>query len=119
MRKRRAPVNPDRMPFLMYITLLHLVGWHSALEQAFDIGLGVFTILRMRDGLKIGRQQFHFGIAEQLTKGMVDLKPAPLFRNERHSNRRIVEGAAKALLAIPGRQPRVPVLLGQKSTAFV
>ncbi len=113
-RERDAPVHPDLVPVLVDVALLHLRGGGAALEQLADVGERGAQIVRVRDGQEVGRQQLRLRVAENLAQAAVDLKPAPLGRDERHADGRVVEGAAEALRRVARVAPaRVLRLRGE------
>jgi hypothetical protein len=83
----------------MRVARLNLGHVQITVEQLVDIRQVPFDILRVRDPLKIRRQEFLLGVAEDFAERAINLHPVAVNRDKCHP-RRMVEGTAKALFAL-------------------
>ena len=95
-----AQNDPDFVSALVNVAFLHLVRADFPREEPPQLAEVGGEVVGMGDRLEVDRQQFFLGIADDLAEGLIDLKPAALQRHQGHADRRVVEGAAEALLAL-------------------
>ena len=86
------------LPRLRQVTLLHRVGVDLAGEQTLaEREMGV-EVVGVRDLLERHLQELLGGIADEVAERPVDLEPAPVERDERHADRRVLERCLELLL---------------------
>lgn len=97
--QRRAQESPDRMPVLMNVALLDLVGFVIPSQhppQVDEVRCHVFRMGHIREGLG---EQLLLPEAHDAAEGTVDLQETAVDAHERHTDRSILKGALEPLLA--------------------
>jgi hypothetical protein len=98
--ERDAEQDPDDAAVLAEVPLLHPVARPLAGDRLLQVGEVGVEIVGMRDVLERQVEQLVLGVADDLAEGGVHLDEAPVRADERHPDRRRVEGAAEALVRL-------------------
>ena len=77
-----------------------LVGARLAGQQSLRLAADRRALVRVDDGLEAGGLELAGGVARDLAQGAVDLPEPAIELHERHADRRLLEGAAEALLGV-------------------
>ena len=96
-------LHPDDVARLVQIPLIHLIIIDLLIQHLphqFQVRL---AIIGVRDGLKVGGQQFAARVANDLAQRRVNLQPAAIRSDDGHADGRTLHGGAKFVLAQPQR----------------
>ena len=96
----RGEQNPYHLPILTQVALLELRLVEGPVQGLGEPAVRHRPVVRVGDQLGGGGEQLRLGIAKQRAVGGVDLQIVAIRGQQRHADRRLIEGTAESLLAL-------------------
>jgi hypothetical protein len=89
--QRHRQVDPDQPAVLVQVALVHAVAGDLAGQQLLQQRQILFQVIRVGDGLKVGRQHLFGRVADDAAERVVDLVEAAFQCHQGHADRGVVE----------------------------